>query len=266
MQRSYRTRNLFDRWFQGLDKGIIKGCGLILALSAGVLISAPTQASFLQFSSIGIIFGGLFAIALMQFSPVELHSAWKSFRALFEERDSERVNARMRYLTDLALQARKRGFMVLEDASERTDDPFLTLALQLAVDRQQESNIHRILETEMRCRAGDDARVERVFRTLGEYAPAMGLIGTLLGLVQMLSSLGDVAGVGPAMSMALLTTLYGAVLSNFVFLPAAGRVAAHAEEERLMRQATLEAVLSIAREESTIVLGQRLSSFVRKQA
>ena len=101
-----------------------------------------------------------------------------------------------------------------------------------------------------------------VFETMGSYAPAMGLIGTLLGLVNMLGSLDDPSKVGPAMSVALLTTFYGAVLANMVFIPLAGKIKNIDASEILLRKITIEGILSLARQESPLIIEQRLQSFM----
>lgn len=168
----------------------------------------------------------------------------------------------MEELINLSYVSRKKGLLVLEDVAQETKDMFFKKALQLVVDGQKESDIKKILETEMNITSEENQKGITVFETMGTYAPAMGLIGTLLGLVNMLGSLDDPSKVGPAMSVALLTTFYGAVLANMVFIPFAGKIRNIDANEVLIKKITIEGVLSLAKQESPLIIEQRLQSFM----
>jgi chemotaxis protein MotA len=165
-------------------------------------------------------------------------------------------------LTEYAQSLKRNGPLVLEREARSVSDPFLRKALELTVDGQAEEDIRRILETEIQSANEQSYRAVQVFQTMGNYAPAMGLIGTLIGLIQMLGSLENPAAVGPAMSVALLTTFYGAILANLFFLPVAGKIRNRSEEEAVVKAITVEGAVSLRREENTIVLEQRLRSFI----
>jgi chemotaxis protein MotA len=136
------------------------------------------------------------------------------------------------------------------------------MGLEISADGQPAEDIKRILETELITSNERAGRVVQVFQTLGQFAPAMGLIGTLVGLIQMLAVLDKPGSIGPAMSIALLTTLYGAVLANLVFIPIAGKLRNRCAEEALVKALTIEGVLSLGRQESAIVVEQRLRSYL----
>jgi len=132
----------------------------------------------------------------------------------------------------------------------------------VTVDGQSPDDIRRILDNEISASFENGSRSVAVFETMGGYAPAMGLIGTLIGLVQMLEALGDASTVGPAMSVALLTTLYGAILANMFLLPVAGKLNNRIREEILIKQITVDGLMSVARDENPIMLEQRLQSYI----
>jgi chemotaxis protein MotA len=133
--------------------------------------------------------------------------------------------------------------------------------LNLVVDGQAIDDIKRILTTEMRSSTEQAWRSVQVWETMGNFAPAMGLIGTLIGLIQMLGSLQDAGTVGPSMAMALVATLYGSVSANLFFFPMAGKLRILAQEREQCKSITLEGLMSIARLENPMMLDQRLQSF-----
>jgi chemotaxis protein MotA len=169
---------------------------------------------------------------------------------------------RITYLLELSRRVKERGVLILEQESSRTADPFLRLGLDLTVDGQNPEEIARILQREMRTSNDQAWRSVQVWETMGNFAPAMGLIGTLIGLIHMLGSLQDASTVGPAMSLALVATLYGSVAANLFFFPMAGKLRVVGQEREFSKEITLEGLLSVARSESPLMLEQRLQSFV----
>jgi chemotaxis protein MotA len=136
------------------------------------------------------------------------------------------------------------------------------LGLELTVDGQSAEEISRILQREMRTSNDQAWRSVQVWETMGNFAPAMGLIGTLIGLIHMLGSLQDASAVGPAMSLALVATLYGSVAANLFFFPMSGKLRVVAQEREFSKDITLEGLTSVARLENPMMLEQRLQSFV----
>lgn len=237
--------------------------GLLIAavlIAAGIGISGRAG-NFLDLAGFLVVLGGTIGTTLVQFSPADLSRAWRSLKGALLVRHyfpSERIE----YMVNLAVKVRAHGILILEREAKHCDDPFLKRAFELTADGQQHEDIRRILETEMRTSHERSSRAVQVFQTMGNYAPAFGLIGTLIGLIQMLGTLSNPESVGPAMSLALVTTLYGAILANLVFLPFAGKLKNRDEEELLIKAITIEGVLSLGRQENPIVLEQRLQSFV----
>ena len=255
----------FDfRWSgeqQEVDRGVVGGLLLCAVLLVAGMVCGGTVGNFLSASSFLVVAGGTVGAALVNFSLYDLRYAWIAFREVLltkEYHPSERI----RYLVRLAGLVRRDGLLVLEREGKHSGDRFLKTALQLTVDAQESNEIRRILETEMRSSTEKASRAIHVFEAMGSYAPAMGLIGTLLGLINMLGALEDPATVGPSMALALNTTLYGAVMANMVFLPVAGKLRNRSEEDAVVKAITIEGVLSLGKQENSIVVEQRLQSFL----
>ena len=151
----------------------------------------------------------------------------------------------------LALEARQHGPLGLDKHIRRLrHSPFMRLALSLVVDGHLDKQIETTLRSEAEASAERDYRSTAIFRRAGEVAPAMGLIGTLIGLVQMLGRLDDPSAIGPAMAVALLTTFYGAVLAHMVFLPIAHKLERNAHQEQMVKRIYTAGMLSISRQEN----------------
>lgn len=163
---------------------------------------------------------------------------------------------------NFANKARKEGVLSLEGTVSKTKDPFLKKGIQMAVDGLEPHGIKEILETEMefiraRHRLGVD-----IFTSMGAFSPAMGLIGTLIGLVQMLQSMDDPGSIGPAMALALITTFYGALMANVLFLPISGKLRTRSREELLVKELMLEGVMAVAKGDNPRIVEQKLHAFL----
>ncbi|MBX7144924.1 MAG: MotA/TolQ/ExbB proton channel family protein [Oligoflexia bacterium] len=243
-----------------LDQGILYGA-IISSLLIGIgIIFSGQILSFLNPGSLFIVVGGTFGATLVHFSLVDLRRAWREVEKIIFLRQTQ-PRERISFFVELSQKIKKNGIMVLEGEAESAREPFLKKSLELTVDGQPEQELRRILEIDMRSMAESGSRTVHVFETMGNYAPAMGLIGTLIGLIQMLSALDNPAAVGPAMAQALVTTFYGAVLSNLVFQPFAGKLRARNDADALVQSITIEGAASLAKRENPIVIEQRLQGF-----
>jgi chemotaxis protein MotA len=264
MFQSKITSAWSTQWTSGerqLDRGIVAGLVISTVLIAIGVLASGHGLTFLDPASILIVFGGTIGATLVHFSPADLRYAYMELQSALCTKNShpdERINA----LVEFAQALKRNGPLVLEREARNATDRFLRKALELTVDGQSEDDIRRMLETEIRTFNERSWRAVQVFQTMGNYAPAMGLIGTLIGLIQMLSALDNPATVGPAMSVALVTTFYGAILANLFFLPLAGKIKNRSEEEAVVKAITVEGAVSLRREENSIVLEQRLRSFI----
>ncbi|RIL12419.1 MAG: motility protein A [Proteobacteria bacterium] len=244
-----------------IDRSAVFGLLMCLALLAVGMLAGGKVFNFLDLRSFLLVVGGTFGATLIHCSLSDLANAWLVFRNVWVAASLE-PQERIRDLVHLSKRVRANGTLTLEREAQMCSDTFMSKGLELTADGQPEDDIRRILETDLRASGEQAARAIAVFETLGSYAPALGLIGTLMGLVEMLGELQNPAAIGPAMSLALITTLYGAVLANLVFLPIAGKLRLQASEESTVRTLTIEGILSLRREENPIILEQRLQSFI----
>jgi chemotaxis protein MotA len=241
--------------------GLVISVGLVMV---GALFGG-NPLTFVSAEGLLLVLGGTFASTLIQFSTRDIGNAMRAARAVLflpPEEPTDRIS----YLVDLSRRVKDQGVLILEHEAVRTADPFLRLGLDLTVDGQAPDEIARILQREMRTSNDQAWRSVHVWETMGNFAPAMGLIGTLIGLIHMLGALQDASAVGPAMSLALVATLYGSVAANLFFFPMSGKLRVVAQEREFSKDITLEGLLSIARLENPLMLEQRLQSFVTKTA
>lgn len=244
-----------------LDRSALWGVGLCVVLILAGVLGSGRGLNFIDIPSFLLVLGGTLGAGLVHFSWPDLRTAGRALREILIEKTYSPVG-RIRFFVELSGAVRRDGFLTLEREARTCGDPFLRKALEISVDGHSSDDIRRTLEIESRCAADRAYRSIQVFETLGNYAPAMGLIGTIIGLIQMLGDLGDPAKVGPAMALALLTTFYGALIANVFLLPVAGKLRNRSEEESVLRSVTIEGIVSIANRDNTIVLEQRLQSFL----
>ncbi len=222
--------------------------GFALVVSAMSLGGSPMV--FLDPPSALIVLGGTAAITAVSFSLDELTAAP---RALWQVLFSQKYDASAAALAVLQLseRARRDGTLELEKASRRlSSDPFLHKAIRLLVDGSNADEVEKILRQETLAVSSLHVKSVSILKRAAEVAPAMGLIGTLVGLVKMLGNLNDPATIGPSMAIALLTTFYGAMLAHMVFLPLATRAERNAREETLLNAVYTMGATSIGRQEN----------------
>lgn len=214
--------------------------------------------------SLAIVVGGTLVAVVMQTSLRDVRNAIVALRESMASGQSEGAEplSRIRHLVDIAHKAKTKGMVFLDNEAARSGDSFLKLALELAVDGHNETEIRRILLTESELAHEKACRSVEVFEAAGAYSPAFGLIGTIVGLVQMLSVVGTGSAMGPGMGLALLTTLYGATFANLVCFPLAGKMKRIVAQDVIVKRITIEAVVSMRKEESVMALEQRLKGFL----
>lgn len=226
----------------GLAAGfVVVGAAIILGGSATAFIDLP---------SVLIVIGGTFAITMICFSLSDvLRAVQAAVEAMIHHQaDPARAGVTLLKLAD---KARRDGVLSLQtDLSRFRRDPFLHNGLQLVVDGASGDEAEQIMRRELAATAQRQLRAASVLRKAAEVAPAMGLIGTLVGLVQMLGNLSDPTAIGPGMAVALLTTFYGAVLANMVFSPLAAKLERNSGEDALLHNIYLTAIAAIGRQDS----------------
>lgn len=245
-----------------VDFATLLGISGAFVMIAGAMVLGGQPSAFLDVPAILIVVGGTFLVTTISFSLSEVGQAQGlMFRAaVYHAETPGSAVVQALYLADLA---RKRGRLALQNV---TDDlrhtPFLHHAISLVVDGLPAEEVERILTQDTQTTYERHLRSAGILRRAGEVAPAMGLIGTLVGLVQMLGSLDDPSTIGPAMAVALLTTFYGAVLANMVFTPLATKLERNARIESVVRQIYAIGAASISRQENPRRLEMMLNTIL----
>ena len=224
-----------------------------------IAMAIDEPASFVNPPSLMIVVGGTLMVALLRSSLAEFLSAVKVMGKTFKNKLDQPTDL-IDQLVDLAKVARKDGMIALE--RQEVSNPFLAKGVTLLADGTAPDLIRSTLQrdiaiTRMRHKLG-----AKLFADMGEIAPAMGMIGTLIGLVQMLSNMSDPKAIGPAMAVALLTTMYGAILANVLCIPMSKKLENQAELEGLNNELILEGVIFIKGGGNPRVLADMLASFL----
>lgn len=237
--------------------GIIAGFGLIaisivLGGSPGIFVNVP---------SLVIVVGGTIAATLINYPLSDVLGVLGPVRNAFFNRDVDPTNL-IDKLIEYATIARREGILALENHANSASDSFLGKSIQLAIDGTSPELIRDILTTEVAFMEDRHNKGQSILMAMGASAPAFGMIGTLVGLVQMLAGMDDPSQIGRGMAVALLTTLYGAILANVAFLPAAGKLKVRTASELLAKEITIEGILSIQSGDNPRVVEQKLKAFV----
>lgn len=236
--------------------------GFIMIMLAILTNSGASGASsFLDLASILIVLGGLVASLLITFKTEQLKLSGNVLKEAFRKKDSQLPSLITLFL-HLSERARREGILSLESELDEVDDPFIQKGMLLAVDGIEPEVIQEIMNAEIVAMEERHEQGRAILEKCGEYAPAWGMIGTLVGLVLMLNRLEDPATLGPSMAVALLTTLYGTVLANLVFLPMANKLQAKTEEEVFLRQIIIEGVIGVQSGQNPHILQEKLSAFL----
>ncbi len=215
------------------------GC---LSIIGAAIVIGPNALIFVNVPGLLIVLGGTFMATLVKFPLATTLGAFKvAVKAFFHK--SEKPDELIKTGVELAGIARKGGLLALEDTKVNND--FLRQGIQLCVDGHDPKLVRRLLVKDINLTIERHDEGQAIFRAIADVAPAMGMIGTLVGLVQMLSNMDDPKKIGPAMAVALLTTLYGAVIANAIAIPIAAKLAHRSKEERTNRSLILETIASI---------------------
>ena len=240
--------------------GLLACLGLmIFGITGGTDFGA--LASFIDMPSVFITFGGAFG-ATLAMNSLDAFKAGVGTFPLILKTSSANTQETIKQIMTLANVARKEGLLSLEEAAGNIEDAFLKKGIMLVVDGTDPELVRAIMDTEMDAIAGRHKAGKTFWESLGAMGPAWGMIGTLIGLVNMLKNLSDSAAIGPAMAVALLTTFYGSLLSNWVCTPVANKLGAKDAEEMMVKGIQVEGLLSIQAGENPRVIEEKLKSYL----
>lgn len=216
---------------------------------------------FLNLPAAMIVMGGTFGAVLINYPISDMLGVAKVAKNVFFQKELK-TEEMIEMLLDMSKLARRDGILALEDKVEDIKDPFFAKGIMLMIDGTEPVTLSRILNTELEYISERHRQGAEMFTTMGNFAPAMGMVGTLIGLIKMLVQMDDPASIGPAMAIALVTTFYGIILANLVFLPAAGKLKTRTSSELLQKQLMINGILSIQSGDNPRVLEDKLNSFI----
>lgn len=217
--------------------------------------------NFLDLPSFLITLGGSFSATLASFKLNDFINGLKGITIAIKLRKYDQMEI-IKKIIELSNVARKEGLLALEEAAESLDDAFMKKGILLIVDGTEPDLVRAILETEMDCVERRHKTIASVWDTIAGMGPAWGMVGTLIGLINMLQQLQDFNSIGPNMSVALITTLYGSMLANWIATPVANKLRANNSEEITLKEVMIEGLLSIQAGENPRVIEEKLKSFL----
>lgn len=244
-----------------MDIGTIGGIVAGLALVGWAILSKSPLGKFIDPGSIVIVVGGAFSALFVAFPLQNVLGVGKVFGKAMKnpEFDPGQIISKV---IDLANVARREGLLALEEAVDDVKDEFLKKGVMLIVDGTDPELVKNILETDLGNVMERHSKGKGLFDQMGSLLPAFGMVGTLVGLVIMLNNLSDPSSIGPAMAIALLTTFYGSLFANLIFIPIANKLSIKSKEEVLIREIMIEGLLSIQAGENPRIIEEKLKAFL----
>jgi len=233
------------------------GVGLVLLSQAGS--GVPVQ-SLLQWQAALIVLGGTSAAVMLSYPPHEVIDACRAAAHTFRARHED-TDALAALLLALSIRAHRRGALVLESEVDGVSDPFLREGIQMAVDGASIDTVRELLAVESAARADADEAPARVFEAAAGYAPTLGILGAVLGLVHVMQHLSEPGALGPGIATAFVATVYGVGIANLILLPVAGRLRERAARAARRRDMVTHAVCAIALRTHPRLVAQKLRAF-----
>ena len=245
-----------------MDKGTFGG--LVVAVGGillGLVLEGGKIGQILQPTAALIVFGGTLGAVMVQFPLPVVLAAWAALAHVFFEPGEDPL-AVVKEMVRYAQKARKDGIVSLDSEVEKIREPFWKKTLMLAVDGTEPAELRKIMETDLDNRGERDENIPRVFESAGGFSPTIGIIGAVLGLIQVMQHLNDINEVGRGIAVAFVATIYGVGSANLFFLPSAGKLKIRNREEQLRHEIILEGVISILEGSNPRMVETKLLSFI----
>jgi chemotaxis protein MotA len=243
---------------RGSFGGVVLAVGGILL---GLTLEGGHVAQILQPTAAMIVFGGTLGAVMIQFPLSVVIAAFASLATVFFEKDTDAMRV-IEEMVDYAHKARKDGIVSLDKNLDKIKDPFLKRSLMLAVDGTDPAELRNIMNVELDNRAEREENIPRVFESAGGFSPTIGIIGAVLGLIQVMQHLDNISEVGRGIAVAFVATIYGVGAANLFFLPASGKLRIRLREDQLRREIMLEGVISIMEGMNPRMVETKLQSFI----
>lgn len=237
--------------------GVISAFGLVcIAIFMGGGIQL-----FINVPALMIVVGGTLGATMISYPLRDVFGVLNVVKKTLFTRNIS-INELIKRFIVFSKKSRKEGILALEGEIKDVADGFLKKGIQLSIDGLEPQDISDVLETEVDFIRSRHQTGAEIFTTMGTFAPALGMIGTLIGLVQMLQTLDDPGSIGPAMAVALLTTFYGSIIANIVCLPIAGKLRTRSKEEVLAKEMSIQGIISISNGDHPRIIEQKLLAFI----
>jgi chemotaxis protein MotA len=247
-----------------MDKSSIAGVVLAIAgIIAGLLMEGGNLGQILQPTAALIVFGGTIGAVLLQFPLSTVVAAFRSIAHVFAA-PRKHHDQLIRLLIAFANKARRNGVVSLDADLQTIQDPFLKQAVMLAVDGTEPGDLRNIMQVSLESTAENEERLPSVFESAGGFSPTIGILGAVLGLIQVMQHLDNIQEVGRGIAVAFVATIYGVGIANLFFLPLAGKMRIRIRDECLRREMMLEGVISILEGMNPRMLEVKLSGFVNQ--
>ena len=244
-----------------MDKSTLAGVCLALGgILVGLLWEGGSVTQILQPTAALIVFGGTLGAVLIAFPLPVVLAAGKGVGGVFLDpsRDPQLL---IEQIVQHAQKARKDGVVSLDSELDQVQDPFLKKSLMLAVDGTEPEEIRKMMQLEIDNQAEHEEHIPKVFESAGGFSPTIGIIGAVLGLIQVMQHLDNISEVGKGIAVAFVATIYGVAAANLLFLPAAGKIKMRVRQEQILREMMLEGVISILEGMNPRMLEIKLRAF-----
>jgi chemotaxis protein MotA len=245
-----------------MDIASIGGIALaIIGIMAGMMMEGGSISQITQPTAAMIVLGGTVGAVLLQFPLKVFVSAMKSAMRIFVSGGSDGHSVVAQIVT-FANKARRSGIVSLDQDLPAVEDPFLKQTLMLAIDGTEPSEVRKIMQLEIDNKTEMEEKLPQVFEAAGGYSPTVGIIGAILGLIQVMQHLNNIDEVGRGIAVAFVATIYGVALANLVFLPAAGKLKIRQRDEQMIKEMMLEGVISILEGMNPRMIETKLNTFL----
>jgi chemotaxis protein MotA len=249
-----------------VDKSTFGGIVIaLLGIGYGLVLDGGKISQIIQPTAALIVVGGTIGAVMVQFPLSTVLQAIRHLKDVFLSKEPE-SDAIIQNLLRYALKARKEGILSLDSELAKVQDPFLKESLMLAIDGVSAADLRKMMELQLDYRGEKDARIPKVFESAAGFAPTIGIIGAVLGLIQVMQKLQDINEVGKGIAVAFVATIYGVASANLFLLPCAGKLRIRIREREVIQEMTLEAVLSIIEGVNPRALEMQLRRFVNAPA
>jgi len=251
-----------------MDIATIAGLVMAIGMMGGSLVvmemmghGKVNYGAFIDPPAIMMVIGGGFSVALVGFPLRNVLALAKIFMKVFFTKPED-LNHLIEQLVTLAETARRDGLLALESKAAEIDDPFMAMGIQMAVDGTRPEVIEEVMRTEIAAMSARHKEGKKVIELIGRCGPAFGMIATLLGLVMMLGNLSDPDSIGPSMAVALIGTLYGALMANLVCIPFTEKLSLRSGEEVMAKEIILRGIMGIQSGDNPRTVQQKLNTYL----